>query len=317
MNDSPHGVLAFAWALPILFISLFIFPYFTAGDQEFYRSFYNGVSELSFAEGFAFYKDSLGTSEPGYFLLSFLLSPFVPKDILFSVLNFVLFQQLFLWLLRNDVSRVLFPMLYLNFYLLVLAFSAERLKLSLLFFLIGFCASSLLRYLFLAASVISHVQVLILIASTQVRRLNAVLGALFQGRVGYGFLSLAFLTMLMLAILFVLRDHIASKLGAYYGVWGGPEAVLKPLLFTLLSVFYAQERKFEALLASLPLALCAYLIGEERIVIFSYFIFMFYALQVNRGLNVGVAITSLYFSYKGILFLSNVMFLGDGFARAS
>ena len=314
MNNTPYGIIAVAWAFPIFIISLIVFPHYTAGDQEFYRSFYNGVADLNLTEGFAFYKDSLGTSEPGYFLLSFLFAPILPKDFLFSILNFALFQQIFLWLLKQDVSRYLFPTLYVNFYLLVLAFSAERLKVSLLVFLIAFCFSGLFRILFLALSVVTHVQVLVLFAATQVRSINNVLYKLFHGRLGFGFLSLASITMLMMAILFLLKDHIESKLGAYYGFWGGPIAVVKPLLFTLLTVYYAKERRFEALLVSLPFVVCSYFIGEERIVIFSYFVFMFYALPVNRGLNVGVAMTSLYFSCKGILFLYNLALFGDGFS---
>ena len=314
MKNSSHGMLATVWAFPVLILSLFIFPYVTAGDQAFYRLFYEGASELSFSLGFVFYKMSLGTSEPGYFLLSYLLSSVMPKDVLFSVLNFALFQQLFLWMLRHDVSRALFPVLYCNFYLLVLAFSAERLKLALFFFMIGCSTAGLLRLLCLAVSVSTHVQVLILIALTQVEKLKAVGSELFQGRIGYGFVSLVFLITLMSAILFVLRSHIESKLGAYYGVWGGPGATLKPLVFTLLSVHYSKGSKLEALLVSLPLVLCAYLVGDERIVIFSYFVFMFYALQANRGINVGVVLTSLYFSYKGLLFLSYIISFGDGFS---
>lgn len=314
MKYFSHETLAAAWALPVLIFSLFMFPFFTSGDQEFYRKFYSGVSDMSFVEGFVFYKKTLGTSEAGYFLLTYLFSAVLQKDVLFSLLNFVLFQQVFSWLLRHDVSRVLFPMVYFNFYLIVLAFSAERLKLSLLFFLIAYSASGLWRILFLAVSVMSHVQVLIMLLSAQVRRFNTVLSEFSQGRIGYGFVSLMFLIMLMLGMLFVLREHILSKFLVYYDLWGGGGAILKPLFFTLLTVCYASDKKLEALLASLPLVLCAYLIGEERIVIFSYFIFVFYALQVNRGINVGIVITGLYFFYKGLLFVSNVVYFGDGFA---
>ncbi len=115
MKYFSHETLAAAWALPVLIFSLFMFPFFTSGDQEFYRKFYSGVSDMSFVEGFVFYKKTLGTSEAGYFLLTYLFSAVLQKDVLFSLLNFVLFQQVFSWLLRHDVSRVLFPMVYFNF----------------------------------------------------------------------------------------------------------------------------------------------------------------------------------------------------------
>lgn len=313
MNNFPRGLLAAIWALPIFFISLVIFPYFFSGDQEFYRKFYEGVSILPFNEAFDFYKASLGTSEPGYFLLVYMISPMISKDLLFSILNFILFQQIYSWLLRHDVSRLLFPVLYVNFYLLVLAFSAERLKLALLLFLIGCSAGGVLRFLFLTASIFAHVQVLILLFCTQTRKIITVLESLIQGRAGAGFLSLGFLTIGISIVLFVMREHIESKLGAYYGMWGGPQSMLKPLVFTFLAVIYAEDSKVEALVASLPLVVCAYFIGDERIVIFSYFVFVFYGLQANRGLNLGVVLTSLYFSYKGVYFLINIILFGNGF----
>ena len=316
MDNFSRGVQAAVWAFPALVMSLIVFPYVVTGDQEFYRSFYEGVAELPFAQGFDFYKSSLGTSEPGYFLLAYLFSGLISKDLLFSILNFILFHQLFLWMLRNDVSRFLYPLCYLNFYILVLAFSAERLKLSLLLFLIGCCASSVWRVLFFIASIFSHVQVLILIVLTQIRKLYEVLSDLVLGRVGYGFLSLSILSLFMIIVLFLLKGHIVSKLHAYIGVWGGEEAMLKPLVFTVLSMLYAQNNRLEAFAASLPLVVCAYFVGGERIVIFSFFVFMFYALQFKRGLNWGVAITSLYFSYQGLFFVVNIFSHGDGFAGA-
>ena len=122
MNNFPRALVAAIWALPVFFISLVIFPYFFSGDQEFYRNFYEGVSELPFTEAFSFYKSSLGTSEPGYFLLVYVFSSLMSKDLLFSILNFLLFQQIYSWFLKHNVSRILFPLIYLNFYLLVLAF---------------------------------------------------------------------------------------------------------------------------------------------------------------------------------------------------
>ena len=313
MNNFPRALVAAIWALPVFFISLVIFPYFFSGDQEFYRNFYEGVSELPFTEAFSFYKSSLGTSEPGYFLLVYVFSSLMSKDLLFSILNFLLFQQIYSWFLKHNVSRILFPLIYLNFYLLVLAFSAERLKLALLLFLIGYCARGGTRFLFLTASIFAHVQVLILLFCTQVRRIIDVLKALAQGRAGSGFFYLGFLTIGMIIVLFIMREHIESKFGAYYGVWGGPQSMVKPLVFTLLAVIYAQGSKVEAAAASLPLVICAYFIGDERIVIFSYFVFMFYGLQANRGLNVGVILTNLYFSYKGVYFLINIILFGNGF----
>ncbi|WP_338525660.1 hypothetical protein NUH87_08935 [Pseudomonas batumici] len=314
MKVSSIKLQAFLWALPFFFGSLLVFPYALLGDQEFYRHFYAGVAGLPVSEAFQFYRDSLGTSEPGYFLFSYVVAPFFDKDLIFSIVNFFFGYHIFLWMLRNNVSRILFPAVYLNFYVLVLAFSAERLKLSLLFFLMGSAQAGFFRYFFYAFSVLTHVQTLMLLVAAQVRKILFIMNRLLLGRIEKGFLSLSFLMVGIVLVLIVLREHIESKISFYAGAWGGVDSILKPVIFTVLSICYARSRRVEALLASLPMVLAAYFIGAERVVIFSYFVFMYYGLQSRRGMNVSVVLTLLYFIYKGVEFLTAVVLYGDGFA---
>ena len=53
--------------------------------------------------------------------------------------------------------------------------------------------------------------------------------------------------------------------------------------------------------------------GGERVNMFGYFVFMYFALQVNRGVNLGVILTTLYFSYQTYFFVENIILYGDGF----
>ncbi|TMO53626.1 hypothetical protein CWC18_21100, partial [Pseudoalteromonas aurantia] len=57
----------------------------------------------------------------------------------------------------------------------------------------------------------------------------------------------------------------------------------------------------------------AYFLGDGRLNIFGYFIFMYYALQVNRGMNIGVLLTSAYYSYKTYGFYVMLLEHGDQF----
>ncbi|MGF6089250.1 hypothetical protein [Pseudomonas sp. 18173] len=314
MKISREKYQALLWGLPFFLGSLLIFPYALLGDQEFYRNFYTGVVGLSLVEAFQFYRGALGTSEPGYFLFSFIFAPYFNKDILFSIVNYLFAYNVFLWLIRNGVSRLLFPLVYLNFYILVLAFSAERLKLSLLLFLMGACSSGVIRYALYAFSTLTHVQTLMLVVVAQVREVLHIVRRLFVGKIGVGFISLFLLMVGILLVVVLLKEHIESKLMFYAGTWGGLEAMLKPLIFTALSMCYARSRKVEAVLASLPMVLASYYIGAERVVIFSYFVFMYYGLQSKRGINVPVVFTLLYFGYKGLDFLVNIFLYSDGFA---
>ena len=170
MVMSSYKLQAVLFSLPVFLASLLLFPYFTGGDQVHYRLFYDGVVGRSPAEAFSFYSDTLGSSEPGYFFLIYFFSGFVSKDILLSLINFLFTYFIFLWLLTNRVRFYIFPLLLLNFYFLVLLFSAERLKLSLLFFLMSYFSVGVIRYVLFGFSLFSHAQVLMLFASIQSKR---------------------------------------------------------------------------------------------------------------------------------------------------
>ena len=278
-----------------------------------YRLFYDEVVGRSPAEAFSLYSDTLGSSEPGYFFLVYLFSSFANKDILFSLINFIFAYFLFLWLLVHRVSFCIFPLLFFNFYFLVLLFSAERLKLSLLFFLLSYFSAGILRHVLYGLSLLSHVQVLMFFASIQSRRLLYCVRKFFFGRVVFDFLPLLLSFFVGCALVVFLWGHIYTKFIVYYELWGGWVALVKPLLFTYLAMYYAGRKWLEALLASVPMVIASFLVGAERVVIFSYFVFMFYSLQYKRGVNLAVIIISFYFLCRGVIFLYNMVAYGDGF----
>jgi hypothetical protein len=109
-----------------------------------------------------------------------------------------------------------------------------------------------------------------------------------------------------------MSGHILPKLTYYYELWGGVGGMLRPAVFAVLAVLYA-DRKLEAFIASSSVVVLAFFLGSERLTIFSYFIFMYYALQYNRGLNVVVIATSIFFAIKGFVFMKVAMEYGDGF----
>lgn len=310
---SSYKLQAVIFSLPVFLASLFLFPYFTGGDQVHYRLFYDGVLGRSPAEAFSFYSDTLGTSEPGYFFLIYFFSGFVSKDILLSLINFLFTYFIFLWLLINRVRFYILPLLLLNFYFLVLLFSAERLKLSLLFFLISYFSVGVIRYVLYAFSLFSHVQVLMLFASIQSKRLIYFFRRFLVGRVAFDFLPLFFSFFLGGTLVVFLWGHISAKFIVYHELWSGWGALIKPLLFTCLAMYYAKGKCLEALLASAPMVVASFLIGAERVVMFSYFVFMFYSLRCSRGVNFGVIAFSFYFLWRGIIFLYNIINYGDGF----
>lgn len=116
----------------------------------------------------------------------------------------------------------------------------------------------------------------------------------------------------VLAIIFVMRDYIQDKYMAYADK-AGIANLFKPLALYLLTIPYAKGHYLKVSLIFIPLMLASVLVGEERIVIFCYFIFFSYACKVNRGINIGMLITLVYFLIKGIEFYQNVLEHNTGF----
>lgn len=314
MMIAKDKAIALFWSLIVLFISFFLLPLYTDGDQIFYRRFYSGVEGLSILEAWRFYGNSLGASEPFYFLLVYTLSPYISKDALFSLVNFALAYLTFLWALRRGVNQYIIACFLLNFYFLVILFSAERLKVSLFLIALGVYARGGRGAIIWGASVLSHVQAVMLLVSLQTSRLNRLFKRLLVGRLTADVLVLVVVALIAGATLMLLFDHVLQKLEHYQSAWGGWGAVLKPLAFTLLAAYCAKARWHEAVLASMPMIVASFFVGSERTAIFSYAVFMYYGVQYRKGKNIPVAATSIYFGVKGAIFAANLVGTGDGFA---
>jgi hypothetical protein len=210
------------------------------------------------------------------------------------------------------VSMLVLLPLFFNYYLLVLLFSAERLKFSLALFILATFFVGVARYALLIVSVLAHAQTVILFLVLQAYRVRLAFRSFFAGIVGVDSFAIFAALAGLLAVFGLMSGHILQKLAIYYELWGGVGGMLKPAVFAFLAVLYA-ERKLEAFIASSCVVLLAFFLGSERLTIFSYFIFMYYALQYNRGLNIAVIATSIFFAIKGFLFLQVALEYGDGF----
>jgi len=303
----------FLFAVFAFVLSYLILPFYSAGDQIPYRQFYEVLPNLGFLEGYFYFNNALDTREPSYFLLSYVFSGFMSKDLLMSLLNAALAYYLGLWLISKNVSWRVIALLSLNFYLLVLFFSAERLKLGMLFILIASTYSGVLRYACLSFMIFSHVQTALLLISKLTANIVTSILPLFMGRLRFNLLFSLVGALLMALLLFALREHILSKLEVYTALSGGITHLVKPLIFTAVTLCYAKHRRLEAAAMQAPIILAAFIVGGERIVLFSYFVFMLYALQFRRGSNISVYLFSMYFFLKGITFIIDIIIYGNGF----
>jgi len=298
-------------------ISIAIFPYYTNGDQYYYRLAYDEIQKMSFLGGFEYYSNLLGTKEPTYFLISKYLSPIFEKDILMSFMNGIFAFLLTRFLIKRKTNIFVILLIFSNFYLYVIFFAAERLKLSLLIALIPIALDFKSKSYFQLLSILTHIQIILLSMGNTISE-KILLRQKNSPVKFFGVLKNIFIISLFAILIYFLWDHIIGKFFAYSTEGSRPyeigiQATLKPIIFYILSAFYCTEKKIKPLLEHLPIIVASYFIGSERIVIFSYIIFMNYATKINNGLNFGTLITSIYFLIKNYLFIHNIINFNNGF----
>ena len=146
---------------------MYFSPFYYDGDQVNYINAYNNMHGSSLFEGFLIYQSSITTLEPIHFFLTWIFTNLnIDKILIMSIINSLLSLLLARILQKlNTNSIIIYFILFTNFYLLVLYFSAERLKFSFIFLslaLLNFENKKKL-ILFLLLSIFTHLQNIIII----------------------------------------------------------------------------------------------------------------------------------------------------------
>jgi hypothetical protein len=304
-------IISLFYSLLIFIFSLWLIEFYQNGDQSHYINYWIEVKELGFLDTYTLLPILLGSAEPGYAFLVYVFSGLIEKEIVMSILNSLITYFLVMWILKKRVHFILIPFILLNFYILVLFFPAERLKLAFLFFLLAeyYKTYNILWYIL---ALLSHVSIVLMIAVQYINSIFKIILKLLNGYVSKNTLYYLLLTIVVLIIMTsVLDEHIIRKLD-YLKLELSLSGIIKMLIFIIMASFYSKNR-FEPILAGLPLFIAASLLGPDRITMFGFFLFMYYGLQYKRGLNLGVFVVLLYFIIKSALFTTAVINHGDGF----
>lgn len=303
-------------AMLVFLLSLIILPYYTEGDQSLYRSAYEILPGLGLIEGYSVYATILGTRELGHYLLSWMASRFINKDLFIAVSNAVLaYLAMSLFVKWQSSITVAAFIVLTNSYFFFLYFTGERLKfafifliLSILYLTVGwsrkFC-------LFAISALVTHISVAIVYISASFKAfIQKTLRLFATGRISRK--ALFFIPLLLIPC-FLLSNHISGKFlfyasrheFAFSGLW-------RILAFLVLALWYS-NRKRETFMMFIPLIAAVALVGGDRLNIFGYFAFLYHGLQYKKGMNFGVMATSLYFLYSSVVYLSNIFSSGMGF----
>ena len=292
----------------VFLISYFLFPFYTNADQFHYNNFYEQVRELNWIQALGLNAALLSSYEPGYPTIIWIFGNYVDKIIFISICNSIFAFVCYKLAVRFRCYPLLaYLIIITNFYFYVCYFSAERLKFSLLFFSLSLLYvkhkknSTILTLL----SILCHLQILILIICNYLPNFNY---KSFKSNKW-----LIFIFVLLVAVLFIqIIPYISYKLSVYLFRYLDWEGLIKIFIFFIFSLKYSSNKNL-VYLVFFPILFFLLLLSGERVTIFAYFIFMFFAIQYRRGFNFGLIFVNLYFLYKSVFFIDNIIKFGDGF----
>lgn len=311
LSVSSYTLVQLACAVFTLVVSIYYGGLYVEGDQYFYIAMYETLNGMDFVESFEYYSKQLNSSEVIHFIITWVGAQFFDKVLLFSVVNVALSYCFIKCCDKMNVNPWVCLLIFVsNFYMYVLFFAAERLKIGFLFGFAAFCVSNYKTQLSLMGlSVIGHAQMLIIYtiqfgAIAFDKMMKPTFFRKLKKNVFMYILAGALIVGIML-------EHILYKV-QYYLQDGDLSNLSKPIIFMLSCMVLSKQKKIIFFIFSC-LAVTSFIIGDERVTIFSYFVFLFFTVQKRRGVNVFTFAFSAYFLMKSIDFLSKIEIYGQGF----
>lgn len=287
---------------------------YTEGDYIDYSNSYDAIYNQTFVRAFLTYRGLIGSSEPIHFTISWIASNLEFSRIYFiSICNsFTTVAFLVLGRKLNASLFILIIIAFSNLYFFALFTELERLKFAFLFFFISmyFFENKKIFYVFSIITVLTHLQFLVIY--------SGFLALYFSSQIKHIFVryrvqtNLIFITITSTVIVVIMYDHLAAKINHYYTQVFYLH-VLKASPFIVLIMLYSKN-KIQSIIFILPLFLMIFFVGGNRLNIFAYFIFLYYALQNKKGYNLGILSTTLYYSVTGTIFIFNIFDYGRGYA---
>lgn len=297
----------------VFLISMVVAPYYVNGDQSSYINVYNTLESLSIQDGYRYYNKYLTSHEVTHFILIWISSRIIEKSFFVSISNailaYLLLKLLTKWRVYFGISVLL---VLTNYYMYVLFFAAEKLKFALIFFIISMLVVERIKLfrMYVVLSVLSHFQMIIMYASVVSDYIyKSVKTLLYSGRLNK---SLLFISVGAILLPLLFGEYLLAKINAHFELHSVSE-LSKILLFLILSIYYSKNSRLKPLITFFPLVVAVLFLGGDRVNMTGYFVFMYYSLQVNKGFNIGVILTTLYFFLKNYYFVEKILRCGNGF----
>lgn len=301
-----YAALAFAF-------SMYIAPLYTEGDQVHYSKFYKECFLQGTDQWFC-YRNTLDSSEPVYFYLSKIAHLFLEKATFISIFNalFVYTITLIVFNFYKNVwhRHIFIWFIFLNYYIYVLFFAAERLKFGFIIICLALLFTRKKRFLLIFLSVLAHTQMIFIITPYFT---NLIFKNKLSKLKKIGIISIG--SMAVFGLFSILRSQIEAKILAYTVLDSSGLSlmgVIKTAVFVVLAA--ASTRKYDPLISGIPLLVASVIFGGERISILAFFMYLGYVIYYNRKMDIPMIIVMLYFVYSGYNFLTNIINYGTGYA---
>lgn len=302
-------------ALASYCLSLLLHDLYTEGDQEHYTKFYEALRGESFNEILDLQMSYTGSVEPIYGSLMWIGVNVFKLDKVFYISCFNSFLTvLFVKYLRNNfVQKWLIVLFLTNFYFLVIFTTTERLMFSIIFLLIIGLLKSPIRYLFALLAPLAHFQTIIFYSSIIC---GQVFGFLRRKKnvMTFGWTALFILMATGIIASNAGSDYIAGaegKISAYFR-FSLEKSGLGTVMISVLGLIIVKG-KMKFFLSMIPIMVGVMTLGGDRVNMIGFMVLTHILILERRVLNPIYVFILLYFSFKSIGFVMNIINFGNGF----
>ena len=299
----------FLLCLITFFFSKFLLFYQTGGDQIGYRELYYNLATADINEIIPLAYINVGGGEPvSVFILWIGAISGIDKDIYISLLNVLLVALLYQTTYRNKVSTSMTAFLLLNFYIIVLMVSAERLKISYIFLLLAVNVKGNGRIFFLLTAIFAHFQTIILLLSFLVGKLL---------KLNYKEFSSKKILLLFCLIPFLFYLFNSFFQGMFYKFTtyksNFPISEFFGIFLLIASSILLVKEKLKFLIMLLPIFLSIYYLGGTRVNMIAVTFVLYYLIEQKQISSIVNYPLMSYFVIKAFLYVNLIVKYGDGF----
>jgi hypothetical protein len=309
-HKTPSFFLAlFFMGILTYIVSMLLLHFHTGGDQIGYRALYAELANSEINEIIPLAYINVGGGEPvSVFILWIGAILGIDKDIYISLLNVLLVALLFLTAYRNKVSTSMTVLLLLNFYIIVLMVSAERLKISYIFLLLAVNVKGNAKIFFLFTAIFAHFQTIILLLSFLVGKILKVNYKKFSTRKIF-FLFCSF------PILFYLFNTFFQGMFYKFTTYKSnfPISEFFSIFLLIGSSILLVKEKLKFLIMLVPIFFSIYYLGGTRINMIAVTFVLYYLIEQKQISSIVNYPLMSYFVIKAFLYINLIVKYGDGF----